>query len=87
VCFSSGGWALSIVVRVIAALWFGLLALPDSPQAMGSSPRAAVERHWELSKAYQMRGMRHHAEEEALVVLRLDPGHAGAKELLAAYTA
>jgi len=71
----------------LAAMWFGVLALPDSPQAMGSSPRAAVERHWKLANTCQARGMRHHAEEEALVVLRLDPGHAGAKELLAAYAA
>jgi tetratricopeptide (TPR) repeat protein len=45
-----------------------------------------VGKHWQLARAYLERGMRAHAEEEARVVLRLDPGHAGAREMLAAHS-
>lgn len=43
---------------------------------------AVVGKHWQLARAYMAKGMPHHAEEEARVVLRLDPAHAGAKALL-----
>jgi len=66
------------VLGVLAALLcvFPAVARPDSP---------AVDRHWRLARAYLERGMRVHAEDEARVVLRLDPGHAGAREMLAAH--
>ncbi len=46
---------------------------------------AVVEKHWQLARAYMAKGMPHHAEEEARVVLRLDPSHAGAQGLLATH--
>jgi len=41
-----------------------------------------VEKHWQLARAYMEKGLPHHAEEEARVVLRLDPAHEGAATLL-----
>jgi len=45
----------------------------------------AADKHWKMARAYLERGMRGHAEEEARIVLRLDPGHAAARELLAVH--
>lgn len=58
-----------------AALFFAVHA------ALAADPEV-VEKHWQLARAYMEKGMPHHAEEEARVVLRLDPGHAAAKALL-----
>jgi tetratricopeptide (TPR) repeat protein len=60
-----------------------LTVVPSFSQSEPSSP--IVEKHWRLARAYLERGMRDHADEEARVVLRLDPGHAGAREMLAAH--
>lgn len=43
--------------------------------------RDAVERHWRLAEKYLAKGWKSHALEEANVVLRLDPAHAGALSL------
>jgi tetratricopeptide (TPR) repeat protein len=42
----------------------------------------AVQQHWRLAQAYLGKGLRQHALDEARVVLRLDPAHAGAKALV-----
>jgi len=45
--------------------------------------REAVDRHWKLAEQYLAKGWKSHAMEEAKVVLRLDPAHAGALSLVA----
>jgi len=43
--------------------------------------REAIDRHWKLAEQYLAKGWKSHALEEAQVVLRLDPTHAGALSL------
>jgi tetratricopeptide (TPR) repeat protein len=52
--------------------------------ALAADPEV-VQRHWHLARAYMEKGMPSHAEEEARVVLRLEPGHPGATALLATH--
>lgn len=59
---------------IAAWLLAGGLAAADATEA--------VDRHWTAARAFAERGMRRHAIAEANVVLRLEPGHAGARALL-----
>ncbi len=61
-----------------------LAAVALSATAPAPIPAEAVNEHWTLAKAYLARGLVRHAEDEARVVLRLDPGHAEARALLEA---
>ena len=61
---------ISIRIIVAAFIMLGSGAHAES--------RESVDRHWKLAEKYLAKGWKAHALEEARVVLRLDPAHAGA---------
>lgn len=72
----------------LCTLYLGLCTCLSSCATTGGGAAAtAAERHWRMAQGYLERGMVRHARDEAAVVLRLDPGHAGAREMLGAAAA